>query len=79
MSVFINAVRNELYKTIRRPRSYIGFGIISFVCLMLQAAFYHDGSEILKMVTTQFESLFDVQGKLLNGNLICFIILQTLI
>jgi ABC-2 type transport system permease protein len=79
MSGFGAILKNELIKTIRRPRSFIGFGVITFICLMLQAAFYHDGKEILSFVTQQFESVFNVEGKVLNGNLICFIILQTLI
>lgn len=79
MREFKAILTNELIKTIRRPRSFIGFAVISFVCMMLQAAFYHDGKEILSFVTQQFENSFSVQGKVLNGNLICFIVLQTLI
>lgn len=76
---FAAILKNEFIKTIRRPRSFIGFVVILFVCLMLQAAFYHDGKEIISFVTQQFESVFNIQGNVLNGNLICFIILQTLI
>lgn len=72
-------VHNELIKTIRRPRSFIGFAVILFVCGLLQAAFFRDGKEILGFVTQQVDNLFDVQGKAINGNLICFIILQSLI
>ena len=77
MSSFGAILKNELYKTIRRPRSYIGIGVISFICVMLQSAFYQDGKEILSFVTQQFESTFQIQGEVLNGNLICFIVLQT--
>jgi ABC-2 type transport system permease protein len=79
MSSFGAILKNELYKTIRRPRSYIGIGVISFICVMLQSAFYQDGKEILSFVTQQFESTFQIQGEVLNGNLICLIVLQTLI
>ncbi len=79
MNDFFAILKNELVKTIRRPRSYIGFAVISFICMMLQGAFYQDGKELLTMVTGQFENLFNVQGNILNGNLICFIVLQTLI
>lgn len=79
MSSFGAILKNELYKTIRRPRSFIGIGVISFICVMLQSAFYQDGKEILSFVTQQFESTFQIQGEVLNGNLICFIVLQTLI
>jgi ABC-2 type transport system permease protein len=79
MKGFSAILYNELYKTIRRPRSFIGFGVILFVCGMLQAAFYHDGKELVGFVTQQVEQVFDIRGHVLNGNLICFIILQTLI
>lgn len=79
MKEFIAILTNELYKTIKRPRTYIGFGVIIFICAMLQAAFYHDGKEILSFVTQQLDNVFNVQGNILNGNLICFILLQTLI
>lgn len=79
MKEFIAILKNELYKTMRRPRTYIGFGVIIFICAMLQAAFYHDGKEILSFVTQQLDAVFNVQGNILNGNLICFILLQTLI
>ncbi len=79
MREFRAILTNELIKTIKRPRSFIGFGVIIFICAMLQSAFYHDGKEILSFVTQQFENTFSIEGKVLNGNLICFILLQTLI
>lgn len=79
MIEFINIFRNEWIKTIKRPRSFIGFGIILFVCSMLQAAFYHDGKELLGFFTQQLDHVFSIQGKIINGNLVCFILLQTLI
>ena len=79
MNEFLAILKNELIKTIRRPRSYIGFGVIAFICLMLQGAFYQDGKELLSTVTAQFDNIFNVQGNILNGNLICYIVLQTLI
>ncbi|HQW47649.1 MAG TPA: hypothetical protein PLZ98_11255, partial [Chitinophagaceae bacterium] len=62
MKEFIAILTNELYKTIKRPRTYIGFGVIIFICAMLQAAFYHDGKEILSFVTQQLDNVFNVQG-----------------
>lgn len=79
MKEFAAILKNELFKTIKRPRTYIGFGVIIFICAMLQAAFYKDGKEIMSFVTQQLDNVFNVQGNVLNGNLICFILLQTLI
>jgi ABC-2 type transport system permease protein len=79
MKEFVAVVKNEIYKTIRRPRSFIGFAIIAFICSMLQAAFYQDGQEILSTVTGQFANVFSIEGHVLNGNLICYVLLQTLV
>jgi ABC-2 type transport system permease protein len=79
MKEFAAILKNEMIKTIRRPRSFIGFAVISFICLMLQGAFYQDGKEILATVTGQLDNVFSIQGNILNGNLICYIVLQTLI
>ena len=79
MKEFLAILKNELIKTIKRPRSFIGFGVVAFICLVLQAAFYNDGKEIISFITGQLESTFAIEGNVLNGNLICFILLQTLI
>jgi ABC-2 type transport system permease protein len=76
---FVRILKNELIKTIKKPRSFIGFGVVAFICLLLQAAFYNDGKEILSFVTGQLENSLSIEGQVLNGNLICFILLQTLI
>jgi len=76
---FVRILKNELIKTIKKPRSFIGFGVVAFICLLLQAAFYNDGKEILSFVTGQLENSLTIEGQVLNGNLICFILLQTLI
>lgn len=79
MSNFNALLKNELVKISRRPRSYIGFIVVTFICLMLQFAFHQDGQAILGFVTQQLENSFAIQGKIVNGNLVCFILLQTLI
>lgn len=79
MKEFVAILKNELVKTIKRPRSFIGFGVVAFICMILQAAFYHDGKEIISFVTSQLENTFAIEGQVLNGNLVCFILLQTLI
>lgn len=80
MKEFKAILKNELIKTIKRPRSYIGFLVVAIICFMLQAAFKSDGKEIIGFVTSSLESTLEFQGtEVMNGNLICFILLQTLI
>jgi len=79
MKEFWAILKNELIKTVKRPRSFIGFGVVIFICFVLQAALYNDGKEMLSLITNQIENSISINGTVLNGNLICYILLQTLI
>lgn len=72
-------LQSELYKILRRPRSYIGFVVIAAIVSLIELALYVDGKSYLQFLFQQLESAFQIEGKVLNGNLVCFIILQTLI
>ncbi|MFM7216903.1 MAG: ABC transporter permease subunit, partial [Bacteroidota bacterium] len=69
----------EIVRIASRPRSYIGFIAIALVALLIQFAMYADGQEYIRFITQAAEQSFFFEGKILNGNLICFIILQMLI
>ncbi|MEY2829650.1 MAG: hypothetical protein RIQ33_1508 [Bacteroidota bacterium] len=69
----------ELYKIITKPRSYIGFLAVTIVILLIQFALYLQGDSYINFVFQNLQQTFVMQGKILNGNQICFIILQTLI
>lgn len=69
----------ELKKIAARPRSYIGFIAIALIAGLIQFAMYADGENYIKFITQSVEQSFLFEGKIMNGNLICFIILQMLI
>lgn len=69
----------ELQKIAARPRSYIGFVAITLIICLIHFAMYVDGKNYISFVTANVEQNFLFEGNVLNGNLICFIILQTLI
>lgn len=69
----------ELKKIATRPRSYIGYVAIALIAGLIQFAMYADGEEYIRFITQSVEQSFLFEGKILNGNLICFIILQMLI
>ncbi len=71
--------KTELIKIASRPRSYIGFIAISVIVALIQLAMYLDGLNFISFITAPIQSSFSLQGNILNGNLVCFIILQTLI
>ncbi len=69
----------EINKIAAKPRSYIGFVAISVIVLLIHLAMYLDGMNYIEFITNPLQSNFILEGKILNGNLVCFIILQTLI
>lgn len=74
-----NLLSIELYKIFKRPRTYISFVAIAFIVGLIQLAFYADGANYMEFGMQSLTQNFDIQGNILNGYLICFIILQTLL
>lgn len=76
--LFFNLVQTELYKIFRKGRSYIGFGAIAFIVIVIQIALFVDGESYLELGTQSLKESFTFQGNLLNGYLSVFIILSSL-
>lgn len=75
----IASLKVELFKIASKPRSYIGFAAIAVIAALIHFAMWMDGKAYISMVTQTLEQTFNLNGKILNGNLVCFIILQMLI
>jgi len=75
----LTIIRTELVKIASRPRSYIGFIAITIIVSIIHLAMYKDGESYIGFITQGFDQSFLMEGKIMNGNLVCFIILQTLI
>ncbi len=69
----------ELFKIFRRPRTYISFVAIGSIVLLILLAFYVDGANYVSFALQSLTVSFDIGGNVLNGYLVCFIILQTLL
>lgn len=72
-------LKAEIIKSFSRPRSFIGLGAIVMLTLLIDVAFWFSGKEYIGLLFQTFEQVFRLEGNIVNGNLICFIILQTLI
>jgi len=72
-------VRIELFKIFRKPRTYIAFAAVMMIVGMIQLGFYVDGASYLSCGMQSLTDSFDVEGKVLNGYLMAYIILQTLL
>ncbi|MEI6948009.1 ABC transporter permease subunit [Paraflavisolibacter sp. H34] len=71
--------RLELFKIFKKPRTYIAFGAIAAIILLVQLALYIDGEVYLGFLMQSVNETFDIEGKKLNGYFVCFNILQTLL
>ena len=72
-------LRIELYKIFKRPRTYISFAAIWAIVSLIQLAIYVDGQRYMEFFMKDLASSFEIQGNMLNGYFVCFIILQTLL
>ncbi len=77
--MFWKSTYNEFIKIIAKPRSYIGFGVITLIVGIILVAMKTDGMNFVSFITKPFEQTLDFEGNILNGNLIAFVILQMLI
>lgn len=69
----------ELFKIFKRPRTYISFAAITAIVLLIQLALFLDGETYVQFMMQSIENSFTVEGKIMHGYLICYIILQTLL
>ncbi len=69
----------ELFKIFKRPRTYISFIAITVLVLIIQLGLYLDGLAYIEFLLKDLEASFEIEGKILNGYLVCFIILQLLL
>jgi ABC-2 type transport system permease protein len=72
-------LRIELYKIFRRPRTYISFGIVTAITFVIQLAMLSDGKSFVGFALQGVSEQFDIHGNIMNGYLIAYIILQSLL
>ena len=69
----------ELFKIFSRPRTFISFGAVAALVGIIQFGLKLDGDSYIEFMLRDVSVSLDVEGKVLNGYLICFIILQLLL
>jgi ABC-2 type transport system permease protein len=69
----------EVFKIFKRPRTYISFIAITALVAVIQFGLYIDGHAYIEFLLRDVSVSFDVEGKVLNGYFVCFIILQLLL
>jgi ABC-2 type transport system permease protein len=75
----LELIRIELFKIFKRPRTFIAFFAIAAIVGLIQMGFYVDGESYINFGMQALSDSFDLDGKILNGYLLAYIILQTLL
>jgi ABC-2 type transport system permease protein len=72
-------LRIELYKIFRKPRTYISFATVLAITLLVQVALLANGQEFSDFILQGVNAQFDLQGKILNGYFVTYLILGMLL
>ncbi len=72
-------IQIELFKIFKKPRTYIAFAAITAIIGLIQLGFYVDGESYISFGMRALSESFELEGKVLNGYLLGYIILQTLL
>jgi ABC-2 type transport system permease protein len=74
----INLIQIELYKIFRKPRTYIGFGAIAFIVIVVNLGFLFEGEQLLGFLIDSLKDKFLLSGNLINAYTMAFVILNSL-
>ena len=75
-----NLLQFELFKTFKKPRTYIAFAAIATIVFLIQLALLINGKEYVKFILSSVdETLIIPYAKITNGYWICFAILNLLL
>jgi ABC-2 type transport system permease protein len=70
----------ELYKIFRKSRTYISFGAITVMVIIIQAALKYDGKSYIEFLLGGLKDSLEIPyAHILNGYFVCFIILNLLL
>jgi ABC-2 type transport system permease protein len=70
----------ELLKIFRKPRTYISFGAIAVMVVIIQIALKSDGKSYIEFIVGDLKDSLDIPYQhILNGYFVCFIILNLLL
>jgi ABC-2 type transport system permease protein len=70
----------ELFKIFRKPRTYISFGAIAAMVIIVQIALKFDGISYIEFILGGLKDNLDIPyATILNGYFICFVILNLLL
>lgn len=70
----------ELFKIFRKPRTYISFGAIAAMVIIVQIALKFDGQSYIEFIVGGLKDSLEIPyAHILNGYFVCFVILNLLL
>jgi ABC-2 type transport system permease protein len=72
-------IQIELFKIFRRPRTYIAFAAITGLIGIIQFGLKLEGDAYVDFMMRDITSSLTIEGRILNGYQVCYIILQILL
>ncbi|HRG25692.1 MAG TPA: ABC transporter permease subunit [Chitinophagaceae bacterium] len=78
--MFTELLKIELYKIFKRPRTFIAFGAIAVIILLVQFALKVNGKDFVQFYTDSQADTFDIPyEKILNGYFVCVAVLHMIL
>ena len=78
--MFLTILRIELFKIFKRPRTFISFGAIALIIILVQFALKVNGKDFVQLFTDSQADTFDIPySKILNGYFVCVAVLHMIL
>ncbi|GLU44922.1 hypothetical protein Musp01_25460 [Muricauda sp. NBRC 101325] len=71
-------LKTEIFKLFRESKTWYAIAAVLLIELIILVAAYYQGAEILDLLLDNLQQSFYFEGNLLNGNLLLYIILNSL-
>ncbi len=78
--MFFAILRIELFKIFKRPRTFISFGAIAIIVLLVQLALKVNGKDFIELYTdSQSDTFYIPYDKMVNGYFVCVAVLHMIL
>lgn len=78
--MFLTVLQIELYKIFKRPRTFIAFGAIAVIVLLVQLALKVNGKDFIELYTdSQSDTFYIPYDKMMNGYFVCVAVLHMIL
>jgi ABC-2 type transport system permease protein len=78
--MFLTILRIELFKIFKRPRTFISFGAIAIIIILVQFALKVNGKDFVQLYTDSQADTFEIPyQKIVNGYFVCMAVLHMIL